>query len=487
MATLFGTISGKSPSFPKDTVKEYWLGDEPSVLDLDKIGFVQFPGTDRTCMSEVLRVNEKINVERDAECVAKWCDGIRSVCSEVLSSKPSHWVPCEKQCSLSEFVEIYLRYSARKGPNTTITGWHRMLTLAGFPYPKDSVFSTKKKGLLMFLDDATGSYGIPQDKWACVRQHVLDVFSWMTQTAECGFPGHGMLMWVTPKNEPYSIKKLSEGKHRSIQFADLAVSIIEAYYTGWIYIDDSKKLTFLNLDDLMSLRPVASSQNWMLGGDVSKVIMMSSIFPPTAPLYSLDVSGWDRSLNFDVISAMMLSVVRNVAVAKCLVYGINGRGVYAIGDLLFKFRDLRAVLWASGNLKTLSGNCIIHAGLLRSIGAVGIVQGDDAVACFPTSLTEDKDRVLLSYARVGLEIKYVTPTVGVFEFTKRVFDINAKSVTMTGDVYKKACAHTLADSRNALIGIESMVKHNAAECEIHGWTFVVNSDPAVVAIRDSLL
>lgn len=333
---------------------------------------------------------------------------------------------------LAAFTSLQIaKWRSKGGGDTTCTRWLKMFESKGVDIKG---FSSDKRGL-------TNIFIVKPETLTIACQHVVDVRAWLYQTYELGLPGHGMLMYVVPKNEAYKKAKLDEGKHRSIQFPDLAVSIIEQFYTSWIYeTEDSYEIR--SLDDLMAMHHLDDVE-WMLGGDAVKVVQIAERFGWNVGtrLMSLDVTGWDRHLNHQVVNELFTSLVRDKRIASGLAHGLCGHGIYSIGQSLFKFKEYETCLWGSGIMKTLSGNCLIHAGLLRSLGIRGIVQGDDAV------IAAGNVNVFEEYKGFGLEVsKSKSSTAdGFFEFTKREFDLYAKVVKISDGVEKKAKAYPLAD------------------------------------------
>lgn len=474
MATMCGTLTADVVSpFPSDEEKLKPLGDDPAFgFTVEEIGYVSYPGTDCTIMKEILRVTEKLGVQKDPNVILLWKQNLRELVLEILKEKPKSWENCEL-IPPRDFIRLMFVQNARSKPHSSITGFQNVLESAGFSWPQNNGFNYDKQGLLRFLD--FGSEEEKKGKWNAVVDHVMDVHAWMIQSDAAQVPGHGMLIRVFGKHEPYSVKKLAEGKHRSIQMPDLSVSIIEHYYSSWLEPVQGGYV-LRTLDDLMKLWPCGRDVNWMLGGDIFKTIQMAKNLPLGVPLYSLDVSGWDRSMDFSVIEELYLSTVRQTSVARSLAYGINGRGIYKVSDLLFRFKDERCVLWASGNNKTLSGNCIMHAALLRTLGLSGFVQGDDGVCFFKG----EQGDLSASYLSAGLTTKYVTPDVGSFEFTKRRYNLNARTVTVTGDLFKKMLAETDENAGRSAAGVSATLRSFHSEASNAGWNLLIEKDDPVV-------
>lgn len=418
------------------------------VFDEVETPFTVVPGDSYTCLKELARGHRAEERNLDTK---KWEEEIPKLYADLLSYKPADWQPLEG-LGLDKAIPLVLRSLCVGGGSTTITGWNRT-----FQFPKDVNVGKGKKELLYYMDHDPEL--LPK-----IISFVKDVFGWMCNTHKQGVAGYGMLVHTIPKEEPYKKKKLEDGQHRSIQFPDLSVSILDRVYSEWVD-SQGRHRTF---DELMALFPADKDVGWLIGGDVDKVIHLAkSKFPEGSELLSLDVSGWDRSLPIDVIRKMFHTTVRHPSVAESLTNGLCGKGIYKTGGCFFKFVSPHSSVWCSGCPKTLSGNCLMHGALMRSLGMKGFVQGDDAVSL-------NSPEIASNYLAVGLKMKPEAQFVGTdeFEFVKLHFNLKTKELTLLDTLVSKAFGQGLRDKIE--LGIEGINAGNQARSSLLksiGWTY----------------
>lgn len=292
-----------------------------------------------------------------------------------------------------------------------------------FPsFPTERV--TTKKGLLRWMDEDVS-------RWVIFSVFVGEVLVWLRREAN---PGVGMPLYANPKHEPIPAKKINAGQHRSIQYPIFVVSMIERYFSSWIQtIDGVPRLR--SVDDLMAMHGSLASHTttWLSGSTAVKTRdFVAARASKGALISSLDVSGWDRSLDRRVILHLFSSVIRDKRVAVSCANGYCGDGTYIIDNQMFAFIG-DVTLWCSGCNLTLAGNCLMHAGLLRSMGLIGVVQGDDAILI--SAGTEQE--IVSSYAKFGLKLKQVDQSETTFNFCKDDFVLNGGKWFFVPAVAKK--------------------------------------------------
>lgn len=202
------------------------------------------------------------------------------------------------------------------------------------------------------------------------------------------------LVHVYSKREPFKMKKLLSGRHRTIQMPEWSNVVLEAIHS--CYYDPSAKRVY-TLDDVMSSMVLSRLDGWCVGQDVlikTFRFCESQASPPT----SYDVEGWDRSLSSEFILAVYESTVFDPSLATYFAHAYNGGGVYEVDGKFLRFKE-NPFAWCSGASKTLSGNSLIHASILRTFNQRGLVMGDDG-------LVEGKwEGIHRDFASIGMKIK----------------------------------------------------------------------------------
>lgn len=215
--------------------------------------------------------------------------------------------------------------------------------------------------------------------------------------------GVGLPIRVFSKDEPISMEKALEGRHRVICMPEWPCNIVEHLYSSWVVGD--RLFTF---DDVVSETNCYRAGNrWCFGSDVA--VTLWSL--PMRSTIDYDVKAWDRSLPFSVVRAFYDTAVFDPVISLSLCVGQNSRGYYFLGGNYYKL-PVGVCAWCSGSPKTLSGNSLIHSALLECGGISGIVMGDDGCA-WDCSVSDVSDL----FASVGMVLKEVRPVRG-YDFCK---------------------------------------------------------------------
>lgn len=188
--------------------------------------------------------------------------------------------------------------------------------------------------------------------------------------------------------------------HRTIVMPDIISTIIEHRLSLFRVGNDVLSANELCACNRHTINPKINS----LAGACPKEI--HRFLSEHATGLSLDVSKWDRSLPSQVISSFFEAWLP-LPPSRARWFGLqnNGGGTYVVNGHGFRFNDV--VGWSSGQLMTLDGNGIIHAGLLRSIGITNaIVMGDD---CYVYSTDHTVASLTSGYAAAGLVLKECVP------------------------------------------------------------------------------
>jgi len=192
---------------------------------------------------------------------------------------------------------------------------------------------------------------------------------------------------VTPflKDEPYKLKKLLEGRTRSIFALDWAMSCVAIASHLWEKSDGS----WATLDELLGHSAVKDGP--VLCGVGNSIPALIKAKFTGVKLRSADVKGWDKCIPRDVSAAVYHRDNQFARASKHhLVYSQVYRidGVDYCGDVSF---------WLSGAPATLGGNSVMHY-VIAPHGAM--VQGDDLL--FPWS--KRNHDVVERYRAFGLEL-----------------------------------------------------------------------------------
>lgn len=233
-----------------------------------------------------------------------------------------------------------------------------------------------------------------------------------------------VLLHVYSKNESVSVKKLLEGRHRSIQMPDWTFVILERACCAWFHESDPSLL--LTHDDVYS-RYGRFSENPLGGWCFGREFDSDLIKALTVPGSDLDVSGWDKSLPFELVITVYRETFHPAMSKMALncAKGYNGYGIFKITDRLYRL-PYGCTAWSSGCLNTLCGNSMIHSALLQIAGVDHVVMGDDA-NIFSSSFTPKIPSFVRPgsqfdpnlYTSVGLKLKKIDSITG-FTFCKRV-------------------------------------------------------------------
>jgi hypothetical protein len=203
-----------------------------------------------------------------------------------------------------------------------------------------------------------------------------------------------LMQYVFPKREPVKLSKMLQGSTRIIVSSFIAytrmlrrshwVGNCKSTYCGSLKPGEQRRLTWDQLLALDISKDPASPFGYLnLGRPYDQIQANAHKLYSTGRAVSADVTGWDRNLP-PVIITSLFETIYGGAVAAKWTKQLCGGGLYNVGQSIVKFTSSDVVLWPSGNVNTLLGNSIIHAGLLISCGYPRdkfMVQGDDVVCC----------------------------------------------------------------------------------------------------------
>lgn len=213
----------------------------------------------------------------------------------------------------------------------------------------------------------------------------------------CGSPDGSKHIVVSAmgKYEPVPNKKLVNGRHRSIHSPGPVANVFELLQSHFV-----KDGRVYKHDDVCKVEAVrlAMGNHFVIGLAPKQVhAVLREAYADGASSY--DISGWDRSLPMGVIETFFRAFVSEKGAV--LGTGYCGKGIVHVDDNLYRFPDGTAA-WASGGLKTLFGNTMIHIALLRSLNLKHFhVQGDDCI--FNRCI--DGISLIADIAKVGLEAR----------------------------------------------------------------------------------
>lgn len=234
---------------------------------------------------------------------------------------------------------------------------------------------------------------------------------------------------VVLKDEPVKLKKLSEGRHRTVGAPDWVIQAVDMRCC--MFEKDGK---FYSLDFVMS-RVKKFSMN-------GRTVNYAGVETPIESVEFLlqsqkggstdgDVKGWDRTIPIEVISTMYCALFGS-SIGDVFARGLCGEGLYKIGGNVLRWIS-PTVAFCSGCLRTLTGNSIINAALAYRCGArKASVKGDDMVL-----LGGDYTAAVMQvYGDVGLtvqELRYIPTGASFISFDTRspeFVDIECLSMKM---------------------------------------------------------
>lgn len=248
--------------------------------------------------------------------------------------------------------------------------------------------------------------------------------------------GVGLPIRVFSKDEPISMKKALEGRHRVICMPEWPCNIVEHLYSSWVV--GERLFTF---DDVVSeTNCYRAGGRWCFGSDVAATLWEL----PMRNTIDYDVKAWDRSLPYDVVLAFYSTAVFDPVIARALCVGQNSRGYYYLGGNYYKLPP-GVCAWCSGSPKTLSGNSLIHAALLESGNIQGVVMGDDGCAwdCGVDDITS-------LFSDVGMVLKEVRPVIG-YDFCKLRRDENGVEVDAKAIMEKCVSRNSIWSDREHIV------------------------------------
>lgn len=374
---------------------------------MSRDAFVQ-PVTAASMRSELAAFSTAKAVVSDPDLLRRWCDRIRTKHARFVKAVTDAGytrAPVPELTPARDDTELFARWM---GP-IVITAKDSSLGLWSGHF---GAYRTKKEVLNAFL------------RGECVAEfvdfvrRVDEVHRWLA--SDMLVPGEGMPLKVFGKQEPMPLKKVLEGRHRTIQMPDWTVLIVECAYEAWV-----KDGILYNNDSVFSLTRVGGEIGGglhVVGSDMLKELpAISKLF--RGQVIDYDVKHWDRSLHSSVVDTLYeVFVGRGSAsskrVAKNLAGGICQNGTYIVGRDMYRLPP-GCCAWCSGSLLTLSGNSHAHDCLLEEIGAFGIVCGDDGNV---DSATISKEALSEAFRSVGLQLKSIEINAGLHFCKMRVED-----------------------------------------------------------------
>lgn len=369
-------------------------------------GYIDYGFSNLTLLSEINQFSENKNPNKK-EKIRAWEDELRLMlkeCETYLNSVGCHRVDPNPALKLLleesdplKLWEVWEKYILMATTDGTSGGWLKYL------FPGLELVDTKQNVYQLFIK--------------CVEQNKTEKLSSFFSALRRSFlqlrrgDSGSVLVHVFPKNEPVKEKKLLEGRHRSIQMPEWTYTIIERCCCAWKLGDE-----YLTHDQAYALcgRSEAGIGGWVFGYDVNDVLHQLG---NRASVLDLDVSGWDKSLPFELVDLIYQLTFHpsTSSLAATCAKGYNGFGIFKIGAWLYKLPPGSSA-WSSGCPNTLCGNSQIHSALLRSAGSKDhIVMGDDA------NVTDLKPETLTElYRDVGLKLKKIDSNNHWF-FCKRTY------------------------------------------------------------------
>lgn len=258
------------------------------------------------------------------------------------------------------------------------------------------------------------------------------------------------------KFEPVPIKKLASGRHRSIHSPGPVINIVEIMASH--FVKDGVLYRHDQVASVESVR-IAMGNHWVIGKSPKEVHgILSASYAAGASSY--DISGWDRSLPMDVIESFFRHFVGSKGVT--LGTGYCGRGIFQVGCSFYRLPSQYAA-WASGSMKTLFGNTMIHCALLRTLDVGSFhVQGDDCIF----SCCIDGPKLISRIAEVGLEARDFK-TGDEVEFCKIRPSADRLEFEMA-DIYDKMSLRRFEDNDDGLyVAIAAFVSWEVRTSNLH--------------------
>lgn len=224
-----------------------------------------------------------------------------------------------------------------------------------------------------FLDFYLEALEKSQPHIGVISFHNALLSAYLQLQSEKGF--NDVLVHVYGKDEPVKTSKLLQARHRSIQMPDWPYVIIEKACTLW-----QKDGKLFSHDEVYAEYGRFGSNplgGWCFGMEFDRQLVRNDI--REGPALDLDVSGWDKSLHFELVLSSYLKTMHPnfPKIALNCAKGYNGMGIFKIAGEFYRLPD-GATAWSSGCLNTLCGNSMIHSSLLQMMGVDHITMGDDA-------------------------------------------------------------------------------------------------------------
>lgn len=347
--------------------------------------YEHFPPTEVTCRNELATFAKKPNLDdADPTWIAEWAEATRDEVRRLYGVvKTEGYSKVVVPASVEERRQLFWIACAVSAKDSTSGAWYNKLKTPGiYPRNKIGVFTHMERNVEKrneFLD-------------ACE-----DVYQWL----KLG-DGAGMPLTVIGKDEPVKLKKLLEGRHRTIQFPDWTVLTVEMAHSLFTNGEDEYK----TLDDVMATvtDPTGVKFHHALGHDTLLTVKLLAHSKKKDEKYVFyDVKAWDRTLPWPVIIALYEETIGNRKVARALAEGMCGQGVYWLEGVGYTLPSGVAA-WCSGALKTLSGNSTIHGAFLTMLGLSGVVMGDDGLVLSSTP-ESTLEAIKEGFTKAGMQVK----------------------------------------------------------------------------------
>lgn len=464
--------------------------------------YLDYPFSGDTLLCELSQFAEKKRPV-DERAVKEWCESVDVMFKDVHNQcKADGWTrynPARLIClleslTLANCLDVFVAWEPfviLSVTDGTSGGWLKRL----FPLFASTEADTKANVYNLLKKAANGEGDIFKSEGKLVIFEFLSSlrFTWL-QVKSGQF--RSMIVHVFPKDEPVKEKKLKEGRHRSIQMPDWTYVVLERCLCAWVAADGA----VCNHDFVYSkygrFSEVAMG-GWVFGNDVDRCLSGTKV----CSSFDLDVSGWDKSLPFEVVLHIYVNTFFSdrdhdrffCRLAETFAKGYNGFGVFLTNEGAFRLPD-GSTAWSSGCLNTLCGNSMAHSALLMSRRVDHLVMGDDANACIKWKVKRPKDEFALKnncilsedelvelYRKVGLLLKKVESVRGL-SFCKRRVSTKGRLSIDWDDVVAKSNAKQAGPVEGRIRLLYPVFRHYFNEFNISPPSSIGDAWKAVIEI-----
>jgi thiol-disulfide isomerase/thioredoxin len=330
-------------------------------------------------MNEVLKNGQR---DVDVDFVNQWCDNVKSVLCEMESLASELGFEVVRNsfcCTPDELWQMATENAKSSSPGPWRSCCAQMLGISTHEVKTQkelvAVVNARK------LEGDKAAQGFIDLYWNVAREFIENRDPTIVPLVIFG------------KDEPISIAKAMQGRHRKITMPDWTVRTVEEFL--YHFRLDGKRYS---VDSVYGVINKNYGTNSVMGLNCSSSFIRAK-FHNFRKKYCYDIRGWEMCVPHQVMGAIYAFTLGHIpGLPEVWHQGLNGRGIYIVGSELFRLPP-NHWLWCSGVRLTLFGNTVMHQGLLKTMGIDGVAQGDDAV------FAADPNFVGSQLARAGLQAK----------------------------------------------------------------------------------